>query len=86
MLRKLHSNSSASPLFILPNQPRINMAAVGAGAGAGVGVPAVAATVVIWNENPLTGNFNPGKVAGKKIFLEKTKGLATVGELPLLNL
>ena len=56
------------------------------GAGSGAGVPAVATPVVIWNENPLTGNFNPGTVAGQKIFLEKTKGLATVGKLPLLNL
>ena len=53
------------------------MAAAGAGA--------VAAPVVIWNENPLTGNFNPGTVAGQKIFLEKTKGLATAGKLPLSN-
>ena len=42
-----------------------------AGAGAGVGAPAVAAPGVIWNENPLNGNFNPGTVAGQKIFLEK---------------
>ena len=48
-----------------------------AAAGAGVGAPAVTAPVVIWNENLLTGNFNPGTVAGQKIFLEKTKGMAT---------
>ena len=54
-------------------------------AAAGSGAPAVAAPVVIWNENPLTGNFNPGTVAGQKIFLEKTKGLATAGQLPLSN-
>ena len=61
------------------------MATAGAGAGAGAGEPAVAAPVVIWNENPLTGNFNPGTVAGQKMFLEKTKGLATAGQLPLSN-
>ena len=59
------------------------MAAVGSGAGAGK--PSVAAPVVIWNENPLTGNFNPWKVSGQKIFLEKKKGLATAGQLPLSN-
>ena len=52
---------------------------------AGAGSPAVAARVVIWNENPLTRNFNPGTVAGQKISLEKTKGLATLGQLPLSN-
>ena len=52
---------------------------------AGAGAPAVTAPVVIWNENPLTGNFNPGTVAGHKIFLERTKGLATAGKLPLSN-
>ena len=78
---KLCSNSSAPPIYPLPNQPRINMTAAGAGAGA----PAVATPVVIWNENPLTGNFNPGTVAGQKIFLEKTKGLATAEQLPLSN-
>ena len=51
-------------------------------AGAGAGAPAVVAPVVIWNENPSTGNFNPGTVAGQKIFLEKAKGLATVVQLP----
>ena len=56
-----------------------------AGAGAGAGAPEVTAPVVIWNENPLTGNFNPGTVAGQKISLEKTKGLATAGKLPLSN-
>ena len=79
MSRNLHINSSASPLFPLLDQPSINMAAAGAGA------PSVAAPVVIWNENPLTGNVNPGTVAGQKIFLEKTKGLATAGQLPLSN-
>ena len=73
----LRINSSAPQLFPLLNQPRINMAAEGAGA------PEVATTVVIWNENPLTGNFNPGTVTGQKIFLDKTKGLATAGKLPL---
>ena len=52
-------------------------------AAAGAGAPVVAAPVVIWDENSLTGNFNPGTVAGNKIFLEKTKGLATMGQLPL---
>ena len=52
---------------------------------AGVGAPAAAAPVVIWNESPLTGNFNPGTVAGHHIFFEKTKGLATAGQLPLSN-
>ena len=77
MSRNLRSNSSTPSLFPLLNQPSIHMAAAGAGA------PAVAAPVVIWNENPLTGNFNPGTVKGQKILLEKTKGLATAGQLPL---
>ena len=54
-------------------------------AAAGAGAPAVVPPVVIWNENPLTGNFNSGTVLGQKIFLEKTKGLATAGQLPLSN-
>ena len=83
MSRNLRSNSSAPPIFPLPNQPSINMAA--AGSGAGVGAPAVAAPAVIWNNNPLTGNFNPGTVSGQKIFLEKAKGLATAGQSPLSN-
>ena len=83
MSRNLRINSSAPPIFTLLNQPSINMAAAGAGAGAGA--PSVTAPLVIWNENPLTGNFNPGTVAGQKIFLEKTKGLATAGQLPLSN-
>ena len=33
----------------------------------------------------VAGNFNPGKVAGHKIFLDKTKGLASKGQLPLSN-
>ena len=74
MSRNLCRNSSAPPLFPLLDQPSINMAAAGAGA-----------PVVIWNENPLTVNFNPGTVAGQKIFLEKTKGLATAGQIPLSN-
>ena len=73
MSRKLRSNSSAPPLFPLIYQPSINMAAAGAGA------PEVAAPVVIWNENPLTGNFNTWTVSEQKIFLEKTKRLATAG-------
>ena len=85
MSRNLHSNSSAPPIYPLPNQPRINMAAAGARAGAGAVAPEVAAQVVIWNENPLNNNFNPGTEAGQKIFLEKTKGLATVGQLLLSN-
>ena len=56
-----------------------------AAAGAGEGAPVVAAPVVIWNENPLTGNFYPGTVAGQNIFLEKTKGLATADQIPLSN-
>ena len=56
-----------------------------AGVGVGVGAPAVAAPVVIWNDNPLTGNFNSGTVAGQKIFLEKTKDLVTAEQLPLSN-
>ena len=79
MSRNLHSNSSAPPLFPHLDQPSINMEAAGAGA------PAVAAPVVIWNENPLTSNFNPGTVAGQKIFFENTKGLATAENLPLSN-
>ena len=74
----LRSNSSTSPIYPLSNQSRINMAEAGAGTGAGAGAP-----VVICNENQLTGNFNPGKVAGQKIFLEKTKGLATAEKFPL---
>ena len=74
MSRNLRRNSSVPPLFPLLYQPSINMAAAGAGA-----------PVVIWNENPFTGKFNPGTVAGQKIFLEKTKGLATAGQLPLSN-
>ena len=77
MSRNLCINSSAPPLFPLLDQPSINMAAAGAGA------PAVVAAVVISNENPLTGSFNPGKVAGHKIFLEKTKGLDEAGQLLL---
>ena len=83
MSRNLRSNSSMPPIYLLPNQPRINMAA--SGAEERVGAPEVAAPVVIWNENPLTGKFKPGTVAGKKIFLEKTKGLDTAGQLPLSN-
>ena len=79
MSRNLRSNSSTPPLFPLLDQPSIKMAAEGAVA------PAATAPVVIWNENPLTGNLNPGTVAGQKIFLEKTKGLATAGQLPLSN-
>ena len=79
MSRNLQSNSSAPPIFPVLNQPSINIASSGAGA------PAVAAPVVIWNENPLTGNFNPGMVAGQKIFLVNTKILATAGQLPLSN-
>ena len=85
MSRNLCSNSSAPPIYPLPNQPRINISAAGAGSGSGAGAPAVAEPVVIWNENPLTGNFNPGTVAGKKIFLENTKGLATAEQLTLSN-
>ena len=44
-----------------------------------------AAPSVSWNENPLTGNFNPGTASGQKIFLEKTKGLATDKRLALTN-
>ena len=58
MSRNLRINSSVPPLFPLLDQPSINMAAAGAGA-----------PVVIWNENPLTGNFNPGAVSGQKILL-----------------
>ena len=79
MSRNLRSNSSAPPLFPILDQPSINMAVAGARA------PGVAAPVVIWNKNPLTDNFNPGTVAGHKIFLEKTKGMATAGQLPLSN-
>ena len=52
MSRNLRSNSFAPPLFPLLDQPSINMATAGAGE-----------PVVIWNENLLTGNFNPGTVA-----------------------
>ena len=69
MSRNLRRNSSVPPIYPLPNQPRINMAAAGAGAGAGAVAPEVAAPVVIWNENPLNNNFNPGTVAGQNIFL-----------------
>ena len=83
MSRNFCSNSSAPPLFPLPDQPSINIAAEGAGSGAGA--PEVVSPVVILNENPLNGNFNHGTVAGQKIFLEKKKVLATEGQLPLLN-
>ena len=63
-------NSFAPPLFALLDQPSINMAATGAGA-----------PVVTWK----IGSFNLGTVAGQKIFLEKTKGLSTAGNLPLSN-
>ena len=43
------------------------------------------APAVVWTENLLTGNFDPGTVAGQKIFLENTKGLATLEQLPLMN-
>ena len=39
--------------------------------------------VELWKENPLKGNFNPGNTAGKKIFLEKTKGLPADHRLAL---
>ena len=53
--------------------------------GSGTGATAVAVPVIIWNENPLTGKFNPGTFSGQKIFLEKTKDLATAEQLPLSN-
>ena len=56
-----------------------------AAVAAGAGSPAVAKPVVIWNENPFTGNFNPWTVAGQKILLENTKGLATAGQLTVSN-
>ena len=83
MSRNLRNNSSAPPIYPLPKQPRVNMAVSGAGEGAGA--LEVAEPVVIWNENPLTGNFYPGTVAGQNIFLEKKKGLATAEQLPLSN-
>ena len=52
MSKNLRGNSSAPPLFPLLDKPSINIAAAGAGA-----------PVVIWKKNPLTGNFNSGKVA-----------------------
>ena len=55
MSRNLYSNSSAPPPFPLLKQPSINMAVAGAGE------PEVAAPVVIWNENPLTGNLTLGR-------------------------
>ena len=36
-----------------------------------------------WKENLLTGNFNPGKTARQKIFLEKTEGLPSDSRLTL---
>ena len=34
---------------------------------------AIAVPVVVWKTNPLHGDFNPGTLAGSKIFLQKTK-------------
>ena len=83
MSRNLRRNSSSPPIYPLPNQPRINMAA--SGAGTGEGAPSVAEPVFICNENTLTGKFNLGMFAGQNIFLDKTKGLATVEQPPLSN-
>ena len=33
----------------------------------------------------MIGNFSPGEEAGQKIFLQKTKDLATAEQLPLSN-
>ena len=74
MSRNLCRNSSAPSLFPLLDQPSINMATAGAGE-----------PVVIWNENLLTGNFNPGKVPVQKILLENKKVMATAGQLSLTN-
>ena len=78
MPRNLRSNSTEPAIYPLanpiPNKPELNMAAE---------VPT--APAVVWTENLLTGNFDPGTVAGQKIFLENTKGLATLEQLPLMN-
>ena len=37
--------------------------------------PPMAAPVEVFKTNPFVGNFNPGTEAGRKIFLEKTRGL-----------
>ena len=55
------------------------------GSVAGEGAPAFAVPVVIWNYNPLKGNFKTGAVVGQKIFLDKKKDLATADQLPLSN-
>ena len=81
MHRSLQSNSTAPEIYPFFNQE----ATMAAAAGAGAGPPAVAAPSVSWNENPLTGNFNPGTASGQKIFLEKTKGLDTDKRLALTN-
>lgn len=83
MPRSLRSNSTAPEIYPFLNQAATIMAA--AGTGAGGGPPAAAAPSVSWNENPLTGNFNPGTASGQKIFLEKTKGLDTDKRLALTN-
>lgn len=81
MQRSLRSNSSAPAIYPFSNQAGTMAAA----AGAGGAPPVVVAPSVSWNENPLTGNFNPGTSSGQKIFLEKTKGLATDKRLALTN-
>jgi len=43
---------------------------------------AIAAPVVIWKTNPLHGDFNPGTLAGSKIFLQKIEGLPISERLP----
>ena len=84
MPRSLRSNSTAPDIrpFVNP-QPRpvirnvrtANMAAV---------VPPTAPSV-IWSENPLPGDFNPGTPSGQKIFLEKVKGPPEDKRVPLMN-
>ena len=80
MQRKNRSNLEAPA--ILPFHPhpfrnqRNNMAEADVAS-------AFVAPVEKWKYNPLTGNFNPGNAAGKKIFLEKTKGLTADQRLTL---
>lgn len=81
MSRSLRSNFNAPDIYPFNVvDPMVDAAAV-AGGGAGGGAP----PVEVWTENPLTGNFNPGTTSGQKIFLEKTKGLATDKRLALSN-
>ena len=65
MLRDLRLNHNAPEIYPIPNCPIIPRA------------PRIQIPVIMteYNETPLHADFNPGTVAGQKIFLEKTRGL-----------